>query len=323
MDDASPHVAPLAITLGDPNGIGPEIVVRWLAERGRASVPAVAVVGSARVFDRAVARFGPLVEATIIDTTPRDVDISLLTPGVVQRDAGRLAAVAIERAIAGCLSGEFSGMVTAPIHKEAIRLAGIPYPGHTEWIGARCGVPDPVMMLYDARITVVLATCHIPLAQVPSRLTTERVIEAAICAHRALGALRGRTPRLALLGLNPHAGENGLLGSEERTLLDPAMRQVRAEGLAIEGPIPPDTAFTPAALERYDAYICLYHDQGLIPFKALAFSSGVNVSLGLPIVRTSVDHGTAFDIAWKGTADMRSLGAAIDLASVLAVNRGC
>lgn len=311
--------ARIAITMGDPAGVGPEICCRALAEpRVRAACTPL-LVGSRVLIERVAGPLG-LTPPEEIEDPGIDADsMRSLLPGIVCAEAGRAAAACIDHAVEACLEGRAAAMVTAPIHKEAIRAAGIEHPGHTEWIAERCSVAEPVMMLYDARIAVALATVHRSLASVPSVLSVDAIVRAGTRLAEALERLRGAPPRLALLGLNPHAGEGGLFGDEETRIVMPALEKLRAEGHDVEGPLPPDTAFTPASIARYDGHICLYHDQGLIPFKALAFSEGVNVTLGLPIVRTSVDHGTAFPIAWRGEADHTSLVEAILLAARLAL----
>ncbi len=312
---AAANGKPIAITMGDPNGIGPEIVCAAVAE---SEADDLVVIGSSAVLANAARATGKPIPGRVIDITGNLTASSRLVPGTIQREAGALAAAAIERAIAGCLAGEFRAMVTAPIHKQAIALAGVAFPGHTEWVANRCGVANPVMMLWDERIAVALVTCHLALARVPATLSVEAIERTATLLDEVLARLHGRPVRLALCGLNPHAGEGGLFGDEEDRILAPAIAKLRAGGVDIDGPLPPDTAFTPAALARYAGHVCMYHDQGLIPFKTLAFADGVNVTLGIPIVRTSVDHGTAFEIAGRGVADHRSMIAAIDLARRLA-----
>jgi 4-hydroxythreonine-4-phosphate dehydrogenase len=238
----------------------------------------------------------------LIDTGPA----ALITPGRISAAAGAVAAAAIEEAIAGTQDGRYAALVTNPIHKQAIHAAGVPFPGHTEWLAARCGVSGETMLM-----------CHVPLQAVPAALSPQRLIAVGRLLHAALRRIRGRSPRLAICGFNPHAGEGGLFGHEDEVVV-PAVYELLQLGIDCEGPLPPDTAFTPAARRRYDGFIALYHDQGLIPFKALHFDTGVNVTLGLPLVRTSVDHGTAFDIAWQGIAQHSSLVSAITLAARLA-----
>ena len=228
----------------------------------------------------------------------------------------------IERATRLALAGEAGGVVTNPISKATLYGAGFAYPGHTEFLGALTGCPNPVMMLANAHLRVVPVTVHVALRRALDSLSADVITAAARITATALRDQFGvAAPRLAVAGLNPHAGEGGAMGDEEARLIAPAIEALRAEGIAASGPWPPDTMFTPAARMRYDAAICMYHDQALIPLKTLDMASGVNVTLGLPIVRTSPDHGTAFDIAGAGRADPASLIAAIRLAADLAARR--
>ncbi len=306
----------IAITMGDPAGIGPEVLLKACADPAVARCCVPVAIARRSVLKRVATRLSLPLPTRIEDPTG-DVPAFTIMPGRIDARCGALAGRCIDAAISGTLRGEYAALVTAPIHKEAIHAAGYPFPGHTEWLAAKTGVSGEVMMMYHRRLAVVLTTCHQSLASVPASLTPERIVRAALLLAAGLSQLRGRAPRLAVLGFNPHAGEGGLFGDEDRTLVAPAVVALRAAGIDVTGPLPPDTAFTPAARQRFDGWVCQYHDQGLIPFKALAFDEGVNVTLGLPIVRTSVDHGTAFDIAWQGVAEHRSLVAAIRLAARL------
>jgi 4-hydroxythreonine-4-phosphate dehydrogenase len=218
-----------------------------------------------------------------------------------------------------CIDGDAAGMVTAPINKQALRAAGTEFPGHTELLADRCQVDEVVMMLAGARLRVCLVTTHCALREVPQRLTAERILTTMRIAATALQQQFGlEHPRLAVLALNPHAGEGGLFGDEEKRHIVPAIETARDEGLAVSGPHSADTLFWFASQGQYDAVICMYHDQGLIPLKLLHFEDGVNVTLGLPIVRTSVDHGTAYDLAGTGQASSASLIAAVRMAAEMA-----
>ena len=220
------------------------------------------------------------------------------------------------------MAKKIDGVVTAPLNKEALRLSGVKYPGHTEIFTALTGAKRSCMMLYSDRLTVSMVTTHIGYSEVPKKLSIRRVLDVIELTAEAMGWLLRRKPRLAVCGLNPHAGEHGLFGQkEEERFVVPAVAQAKKSGIAIEGPLPPDAAFTPGQRKKFDALVTLYHDQGHIPFKMLAFDTGVNITLGLPIIRTSVDHGTAFDIAWKGVADPQSLFAAVRVAAELAAGR--
>jgi 4-hydroxythreonine-4-phosphate dehydrogenase len=250
------------------------------------------------------------------------IQANSIRPGEVSAACGKAAYTYIEQAIQSALAGQIAGVVTAPIHKEALRLSGVPHPGHTEILAALTGARRSCMMLYSEALTVSMVTTHIGFTEVPNRLSTERVLDVIELTAEAMERLLGRPARLGVCGLNPHAGEHGLFGKrEEERFVQPAIKEARSRGFAVDGPLPPDAAFTPGQRKRFDAIVTLYHDQGHIPFKMLAFDTGVNLTLGLPIVRASVDHGTAFDIAWKGLADPTSLYEAIRVAARLAAAR--
>jgi 4-hydroxythreonine-4-phosphate dehydrogenase len=236
-------------------------------------------------------------------------------------EAGRAAYDAIVQAVQDARKGTIAAVATAPINKEALKAAGLPWPGHTELLAHLTGARRVAMMFYTETLRVVLATVHIPLRDVPAALTRARLEETIELAAAELPRFGIATPRLALAGLNPHAGEHGLMGAEEEEALAPAVSACRSRGIEIEGPYPADTVFVRAARGDFDAVIACYHDQGLIPVKLLAFGRAVNVTLGLPIIRTSVDHGTAFDIAGRGVADPSSLVEAVRLAARLAAWR--
>ncbi len=342
--------------MGDPAGIGPELCLRALREPSvlKACVPVL--FGDAGVIQRLLSsssfssssskrdgksrtrtrtkkddlpRVVSLAEwkaiARVEDPLIVDcaaIDPAAVRPGEIAAACGQAAFIYIEQAIRSARRGQIAGVVTAPIHKEALQLAGVKHPGHTEIFTALTGAKRSCMMLRSGVLTVSMVTTHIGYAEVPGKLSAERVLDVIELTADAMAALLKRAPRLAICGLNPHAGEHGLFGrQEEEKFIQPAVVQARAGGILIEGPLPPDAAFTDGQRKRFDAIVTLYHDQGHIPFKMLAFDTGVNITLGLPIVRTSVDHGTAFDIAWKGTADPRSLFAAIHAAVELAQGR--
>jgi len=314
---ASSTLPVIAVTMGDPAGIGPEVALKALGHRPLWRQCRPVLIGWHGLLARVAKQLRLRLPATIIDTGLPSGRPERITPGRVSPAAGRAAAAAIEEAISGCQDGRYAAMVTAPINKRAIHAAGIPFPGHTEWLAARCGCAGETMMLYDPSLAVALVTCHQSLSSVPASLSVARIVATALALEGALWGLRGHRPRLAVLGFNPHAGEGGLFGDED-ALAGAAVRRLRQRGLTVDGPLPPDTAFTPASRARYDGFVCMYHDQALIPFKALCFDQGVNVTLGLPLIRTSVDHGTAFDIAWQGVAEHRSMISAILLAARLA-----
>jgi 4-hydroxythreonine-4-phosphate dehydrogenase len=326
----------LAVTLGDPAGVGPELAVRTLGEgevlehcvpvlfAGQGVLARLEAAGLGRLpWDRVPveawpARGRPTVPLVVDCGVPGDTD---WLPGEISAACGRAAWVYIEQAIRSALARQVDGVVTLPVHKVALRRAGVPYPGHTEIFTALTGAQRTCMMLWSKALIVSMVTTHIGLAEVPGRLSVERILDVIELTGGACRRLLGREPRLAVCGLNPHAGENGLFGrGEEERFIQPAVEEARRRGWQVEGPLPPDTAFVPFLRTRYDAWVAMYHDQGHIPFKMLAFDSGVNVTLGLPIVRTSVDHGTAFDIAWQGRARNESLRAALRVAARLATS---
>jgi 4-hydroxythreonine-4-phosphate dehydrogenase len=282
----------IAITVGDPAGIGPEIVARAVVDPRVLAVCEPVVYGPA-----AGQRFDS---------------------GRLSAEAGRAAYDAIIAATAAAMAGHVDAIATAPINKEAFALAGLPWRGHTELLAHLTGAPSFAMMFYAEALRVVLATIHVPLADVP-RLVTQSSLEAVIrLTARELPRFGFARPRLAVAGLNPHAGEHGVLGREEQTVFVPALAACCADGIEVSGPYPADTLFVRASRGEFDAVVACYHDQGLIPIKLLAFGKAVNVTLGLPIIRTSVDHGTAFDIAGRGVADAGSLVEAVCLAARLA-----
>ena len=333
MAAVSDSVGPLVLTLGEPAGVGAEIIAKaWSALSGQAPF---AVIGDVRLLEAQgvpVREIGDLSDAATVFgralpvlNHPAPAPIEPGTPD--PRNAG-VVADWIERAVALALSGEASGVVTAPIAKAPLYAAGFRFPGHTEFIAELtadapyAGTRGPVMMLTARDLRACLVTIHVALDQVPELVTGERVARTARVVHEVLRRDFGiARPRLALAALNPHAGEGGALGLQEITVLRPTAEVLRAEGIDITDPLPADTMFHDEARARYDAAICLYHDQALIPVKTLDFWGGVNATLGLPVIRTSPDHGTGFDIAGKGIARPDSLIAAIRLASEMAARR--
>ncbi|WP_442509749.1 4-hydroxythreonine-4-phosphate dehydrogenase PdxA [Novipirellula sp. SH528] len=313
MSDDSPTLLPkIAITVGDAAGIGPEIALKcaYSAEITEFCIPIL--YGPEAVLNRVASHLGLPIPA-VVDLPLANVDA--LTPGQFSADTGRASFAAVCAAIDSTLNQQTAAIVTGPIQKEAWHDAGIEFPGHTELLASRTGTHDFSMMLTSEAISCVLATIHIPLADVPTTLTSEGILQAIRMGADALQRRLKRPPRIAVCGLNPHAGENGLFShGEESRIIEPAIQQARREGHDVIGPLPPDTAFTPAMRSNINVYVCMYHDQGLIPLKALAFDDAVNVTLGLPIVRTSVDHGTAMNLAWKGVANHASMMSAIRMA---------
>ena len=293
---------PLVITAGEPAGVGPELCNALVGTRFEKRV---IIIGDRRQID---------ARLTTIDT-PFPVEV---TPGSPTPANAATLLDGLRQAAEGCLNGEFAGMATAPLAKSVIADSGVPFTGHTEYLAEITGAPRPVMMLVAGDLRVALATTHLPLRKVPDAVTPE-VIDAVVrILEKDLRARFGiAQPEIVVCGLNPHAGEEGHLGREEIDTIAPALDALRADGLRVRGPLPADTAFTPAA-GRSDAILAMYHDQGLPVLKFAGFGHAVNVTLGLPIIRTSVDHGTAFDIAGKGVADPGSLLAAVELAAQLA-----
>jgi 4-hydroxythreonine-4-phosphate dehydrogenase len=321
---------PLALTLGDPAGIGPELVLRAWRLRREKGAPFFALAAP-DALERLSRRLG--LETPIAVVRPEEAAAAFAhslpvvplenpadaTPGIPDPRFARATLESIERAVALTRQGLAAGIVTNPIAKKTLYDAGFRHPGHTEFLGelARAwgGRCDPVMMIWSPLLAVVPVTIHIALAEVPGRLTRELIESTARIVDEDLRRRFGiAKPRLAFAGLNPHAGESGAMGREEIEIIAPAIERLRRDGIDCIGPLPADTMFHPAARARYDVALAMYHDQGLIPAKTLAFDDGVNVTLGLPFVRTSPDHGTAFDIAGKGLANPSSLVAALDLA---------
>ncbi|WP_398499003.1 4-hydroxythreonine-4-phosphate dehydrogenase PdxA [Variovorax sp.] len=318
----------LALTMGDPSGIGPEIVARTLlnAEWARRCV----LVGDPRVMRQAFEVLGAgarLHVAASIDDMAHEVGmvnllaasrLEALPPvGAVHAASGRAAFEAIAAAIALAQAGRVAGIVTAPIHKEALAAAGLRYPGHTEILAERTGC-KVAMMLANDELRTVLVTVHCALREAIERADFAAQMSAIRLAHQGVRAFGIAAPRIAVAGLNPHTGEGGLFGDEEQRTIAPAIAAARREGIDASGPWPGDTVFMQARQGRFDVVVAQYHDQGLIPVKYLGLDKGVNITLGLPFVRTSPDHGTAFDIAGRGIADAASLEAALDMAARLA-----
>jgi len=333
---------PLAITLGDPAGIGGEIIAKAFRDHPQAAAGCFVAgdLGHLRRASQAVAAPGQLaLPVSLIDNPQQALSVPpacipllqvgeagpLVPWGRVDAAAGRVAAQAVTWAARAALRGEVAGLVTAPLHKEALAAAGIAFPGHTELLQAEAAafhgktVADmPVrMMLVSEELRTVLVSIHLSLREAIAAVTLDNVLETVRIAHLSLVGALGRTPRLAVAGLNPHAGEGGLFGREEVEVIAPAVAAARAEGLDASGPYAPDTVFMRARQGEFDAVVAMYHDQGLIPVKYLGVDKGVNVTLGLPLVRTSPDHGTAFDIAGTGRANPASLVQAIRTARSL------
>jgi 4-hydroxythreonine-4-phosphate dehydrogenase len=307
----------LALTLGDPAGIGPEVVLKALASAERPQAD-ITLYGSSASLSLRAERFG-LKGASELGV--RVVEVPLegsLELGRVSAEAGRVAAESVRAAVRDALADRVDALVPAPLNKQSLRAAGYPWPGHTELLAAEAGVSDVAMMFVGGGLRVALLTIHTPLRDVPGALTIDGVCRVVRLVHRELPRLGASRSRIALCGLNPHAGEGGLLGHEEDEVLSPAVDALRREGIDVVGPLPADSLFPLAARAGFEAVVAAYHDQGLIPVKLLSFGRAVNVTLGLPFVRTSVDHGTGFDIVERGVADEGSLLEAMKLAASMA-----
>ena len=330
---AAPLRVRLAISMGDPAGIGPEVVLKAITTPAVAARVEPILVGDPEVWHDTAQRLGTRIafseggEQTragrVAVAATSQLSARYRRPGAPRTDTGAVACgeaayAAILAAVRMIQSGRAQGLVTAPINKAHVVAAGHEFPGHTELLAELCGSVPVRMMMVGTRLRVVLVTTHLALAQVPKRLTRDNVLQTIeLTADTLQRQFRLQTPRIAVAGLNPHAGEQGLFGNEEERIIAPAVRAARRRGRVISGPLAADSVFAAAAEGSYDAVVCMYHDQGLAPFKLLHFADGVNFTIGLPFVRTSPDHGTAFDIAGKGQADPRSMIAALQLATAL------
>jgi 4-hydroxythreonine-4-phosphate dehydrogenase len=331
------NASPLAITLGDPAGIGPEVILgAWTRLRAEHRAPPAFVVGGPELLRALAERLGidcPIVpiadsgEAMFACAAGLPVMAGLDAPphfGKPSAEGAKLALASLQWGTRFALSGVAAGLVTAPVSKGALAAIGWDYPGQTEFLADACGRPyrDAVMMLAGPSLRTVPLTVHVALAEVPGLLTVDLITHKARIVAAGLRRDFGvASPRLAIAALNPHAGEGGQFGDEEARIIAPAIAALQAEGIDAVGPVPGDALFTPRARQGYDAALCMYHDQALIPLKALEFDEGVNVTLGLPIIRTSPDHGTAFDIAGQGLADPGAMAAAIVMAAEMAAAR--
>ncbi len=334
----------VALTMGDVAGVGPEVIARAWGDSPLRTLARPFVVGSRAVLERALACMN--VRAVVQEIArPEDAapsarsipcleataeDVSSVAPGRVDPRAGRAAFDYLITAVDLALAGRIDAITTLPLNKEALHAGGVNHPGHTEILAERCGVTDHAMMLYvapplgaaDAGLGVVHVTLHVALRRIFDLLTVEAVESKIVLADGAMRPLAGgRTPRVAVAALNPHAGEAGLFGDEERRIIDPAVARARRAGIDVTGPIAADTLFVRAIAGEFDAVVAMYHDQGHVTLKTIGFDRAVNVTLGLPIVRTSVAHGTAYDIAWRGTAETSSLIEAVRVAARIVAGR--
>ncbi|MCG8470879.1 MAG: 4-hydroxythreonine-4-phosphate dehydrogenase PdxA [Desulfobacterales bacterium] len=326
------QIPTLALTMGDPCGIGPEIAAKAMHTLKDQKALHLFLIGDIHVMEQAIAlvqkplTLNPIDHPSQAKFTPgclnilpvSDLSNHPLTTGVPTAETGKAMVDSITKAVDLAMDGSCHGVVTGPIHKVALKLSGSEFHGHTELLASRTKSKEFAMMMAGDRLKVVLATIHIPLSEVVQRLSTQKITDLIGLTSRSLKERFGiRNPRIGVAGLNPHAGEEGLFGDEESRIISPAVaraRQLDPQSI-ISDPMPPDTIFFKAAEGHFDAVVCMYHDQGLIPFKMVHFHDGVNTTLGLPIIRTSVDHGTAYDIAWKNRADEGSLLAAIRMAA--------
>jgi len=327
---------PLAVTMGCPAGIGPEIILKYFAKLHNNPESPIIVAGDKNVFDFYINKLQ--IDCSIVpwktgNPIPAEIGIiplfetstlskNTIRPGVFSKETAVAMAKAITSTIKEIQNSHFAGLCTCPISKEALQKSGYHYPGHTEMLASLTNSSEQVMMLAGSSLRVTLATIHCAIAEVPVLLSIESLLELYQTTHTSL--LRDfniPSPKMAVAALNPHASEGGMFGTEEQDIISPSIKIAQKQGINLQGPFPPDTIFVKAARGEYDAVICMYHDQGLIPFKLLHFKDGVNITLGLPIVRTSVDHGTAYDIAGKGISDPTSLSAAIEMAHTIIKNR--
>ncbi len=322
----------IAVTMGDPAGISPEIIIKALAEGDLAGIPAV-VVGCASTLRRVMGlNITPQAELRVLDNVkdahfaPGIINVideplanpEALKPGVVQKEAGDLAWRCVKRATELALAGEVHAIATAPLNKEALHSAGHIYPGHTELLAQLTNTKNYAMVLYTDHLKVIHVTTHIALRKFLDTLNGDRIQTVISMADTFLRRVGFEKPRIAVAGVNPHAGENGLFGDEEITTVAPAIKVMKEQGIDVYGPCPPDTVFLQCQQGQYDMVVAMYHDQGHIPLKLLGFYDGVNITAGLPFIRTSADHGTAFDIAWTGKANSASMAISIKLAMQLA-----
>ena len=331
----------IAVTTGDCAGIGPELVLYALNSKQIAENATLTVYGNLNILHRVSQQSGirfnteTQILSSIVELDPdgkrnvlintESADLENIKPALSQKVCGTYVARWIEMAVADTLAGRSDAIVTAPINKSSINMAGVNFPGHTEMLASLCKTRDPCMAFYTPGFIVSLATIHTALSNVPSLLKVDHLLNICRLTHQLCLQQGITNPRIGMLALNPHAGENGLFGTEEKTILTPAIKAARNKGINIDGPLVPDTAFTwlypPRKPAPFDAYVAMYHDQALIPFKMAVFDKGVNITLGLPIIRTSPDHGTAFDLAWQGKASPNSFFEAIRLAAQMVASK--
>lgn len=314
----------IAISLGDPAGIGAEITLKALRDPETATFADWMVIGDKAAMDSAAKTCGIALESLCFRFINAGVldEVLPVQPGTLSAEYGKAAVAYVRIATELCLNGKADAMVTAPLHKEAVALSGMPFTGHTEYIAELCGANDPCMLLANESMAVAHVSTHVSLADA-CRLNATRVLRTIELGARAVEDMRGHRPRIAVCGLNPHAGEHGLFGCEDLDVIQPAINQARAKGTECSGPHSADTVFLQAfRAGKYDLVVAMYHDQGHIPMKLMAFEDTVNITLGIPIIRTSVDHGTAFDIAGRNQANPRNMKSAMRLAAAMAAAKG-
>ncbi len=336
MTTSTTNLPVLLITLGDPAGVGPEVTIKGVIDDSNDGRVIPVVVGDARVIEKAVANWAPGWSVNVIES-PRSasaasntinvLDIANCDPaefeiGEVAAYTGNAAYEYVVRAAELCLTGDADGIVTAPLNKKAMVMAGHDFDGHTGLLADLCGVDTQYMILGSPKLRVIHLTTHLSLVDALKQVKTDRIVKCTRAANEHAKQLGFEKPRIAVCGVNPHSGDGGLFGVEEAEEIAPAIEILRAEGIDADGPVSPDSAYRIAYEGGYDIVVAMYHDQGHIPMKLAAFETGVNITVGLPIIRTSVDHGTAFDIAWEGKADHTNMVAAIDYAYGLATGSG-
>lgn len=309
----------IVITMGDPAGIGPEVILKALSDDAVATLADWVIVGDGLILEETANRYR--MPTTVFESRILDVKAlpkgSAVIPGKISPACGAAALEYVRVATESCLAGEAAGMVTAPLNKEAVAQTGMSFSGHTEYIAQLCGVNESRMLLAGPRLSVVHVSTHISLRQA-CNLDVERVLTTIVLGDRTMRLLGHANPRVAVCGLNPHAGEHGLFGTEDAEIIAPAIDEARRRAIHCEGPAAPDTVFLQASQGKYDLVVAMYHDQGHIPMKLLDFDDTVNISIGIPIIRTSVDHGTAFDIAGKDQANARNMMSAMRMAAKMA-----
>ncbi|MDA8340385.1 MAG: 4-hydroxythreonine-4-phosphate dehydrogenase PdxA [Nitrospiraceae bacterium] len=306
----------IAITIGDPAGIGPEIVLKSILSKGISDVCKPVIIGDKAVIEEAIERLSINLKAleliNINEIKNRDFEKNKPTAA-----GGKACVSYIKKAVELALNKDVDAIVTAPISKESLKMAGFQWPGHTEMLAELTNTKDYAMMFYSDKLKLILVTIHTALKNVPDLIKKGKVLKTIILAKKACDMMGIENPKIAVAGLNPHAGEAGIFGDEEIKEIIPAVNEAQASGISASGPYPADTLFHKAYKGEFDIIVCMYHDQGLIPLKMIAFDKAVNVTIGLPIIRTSPDHGTAYDIAWKGIANPSSMIEAIKLAAKL------